>query len=160
MHIGECKVALIDDKGNINMMGKVGDPTFHVDYLFEYFNETYPSEPELSLLTDEYRRDVYAYHFGNFGYIVFYNNVHEGLKYGMFYFPNNLSKEQIKVLESLDLGDEMVAICFDPTDFGSFVNYEIVGANGEYNLSEAMNAYFEKFTFKEVNERKIIWIEE
>ncbi len=144
MNIGECKVALIDYNGNIKMMGKAGDPTFHVDYLFEYFNETYPSEPKLKLLMDEYRRDVYAYHFGNFGYVVFYNHIHEGFKYGMFYFPTGLSKEQEVVLENLDLDDEIVAICFDPTDFGSFVNYEMVGADGEYRLSEAMNEYYEK----------------
>lgn len=144
MHIQDCKVALIDDNGNINTMGKAGDGTFHVDYLFDFFNKTYSSAPELSLLTDEYRRDVYAYHFGNFGYVVFYNHVYDGLKYGVFYFPNNLSRQQVAVLENLDLGDEKIAICFDPTDFGSFVNFEMIGADGEYNLSEAMNEYFEQ----------------
>lgn len=137
----KCKVALIDRDGVINTMGQVGDGKFHVDYLYEYMEKNYHDSAEFSLLKDEYRRDVFAYHLGNFGYIVFYNSVHEGLKYGMLYFPSELTDKQLETISNLNLGDEKIAICYDLEDFGSFVHSNIIGEDGEHSLNDAMEEY-------------------
>lgn len=139
--ITNCKVVLIDREGAIYKMGKVGDGIFHVDYLYDFLEDNYSDDPIFSTLKDEYRRDVYAFHFGNLGYVVFYNSVHEGFGYGMFYFPSDLTMAQKDVINNLNLGDEKVAICYDLENFGSFVHSNIIGEDGEHSLQDAMEEY-------------------
>lgn len=139
--VRECKVALIDREGAIYEMGKVDDGTFHVDYLYEFMKNNYSDDPIFSSLEEEYRRDVFAFHLGNLGYVVFYNSLHEGFKYGMFYFPGDLTKAQRDVIDNLNLGNEKVAICYDLENFGSFVHSNIIGEDGEHSLQDAMEEY-------------------
>lgn len=144
MKFEECKVALIDEKGNINMMGNAGDATFHVDYLYEYLGENHSEDFEVPSLAEEFRRDIFAYHLGTLGYIVFYNQIYEGFKYGVFYFPNDISENQLEIVKSLDLKDEKIAIAYNPTYFGSFVHFEMIGEDGEHVLADAIEDYLEK----------------
>ncbi len=141
--LANCKVALIDHDGNINKMGQIGDGIFHVDYLYEYIEKNFIGEDELTNLNDEMRRDVFAFHLGNFGYIVIYNDVVDGLEYSMFYFPNEISSKQVNVINELNFDRKKVAICYDPVDFGKFVHFFIIGEDGNQSLKEVFNEYLD-----------------
>ena len=149
-NISKCKVALIDQSGKVDAMGTVGDGIFHVDYLYDYINDKYYNDPEFSSLENEYRRDVFAFHLGNYGYVVFYNGISEGFQYGMFYFPKELTAEQLKTMRNLDLGNQKVAVCYDLEDFGTFIHSNMLGEDGSSTLKEVLDEYSE---LKPVNEK-------
>ncbi len=133
------KVSIIDDNGVIYVMGRVNEPRLHVKYLLDYINLKYPNI-NTNNLTVGNARDRFAYQLTSRGNIIYFND----MNFGMFYFPNDLTKSQLELMENLYLGTQKVAICFNLKDIGKFINFRTIGLDGDYNLEDAMSEYLIK----------------
>ncbi len=134
--IVNSKVAVINEEGHLYIMGSVNERQSHVSHLLNYLEEKYPS-----VNTDGLRsgrpRDFYGYVFGKLNHIIYFNDI----KFGMFYFPDEVNEMQLETLESLDLGDKKVAICYNLKENRMF---PMVGGEGDYNLNEALEVYLQR----------------
>ena len=128
------KVAVIDEKGIVHVMGRVNESKYHIKYLLDYLDNNYFNKNNLTIGSS---RDKYGYFFGTLGNIIYFN---DGLS-GMFYFPNELTKAQLERMKDLDLGIQKVAICFNLKDNG-YSN--MIGLDGNLSIGEAMEVYIQK----------------
>ena len=134
-----CKVAVIDEKGIIHVLGRVNDSTHHLNLLLGYFRRKYPNI-NIENLTIGNARDTIGYQFGLLGNVIYYNDIN----YGLFYFPNNLSAEQVNILNNLNFGNKKMAICYNGKKLGNRITYPMIGAEGDLNLQEVMDVYINR----------------
>ena len=139
-NIVNSKVAVIDEEGQLYIMGSVNEKNSHVIRLLNYLEEKYPNVNTDSLKIGS-PRDHYGYVFGKLNNIIYFNDI----KFGMFYFPDEVNEMQLETLESLDLGDKKVAICYNLKENGMF---PMVGGEGDYNLNEALEVYLQRIKRK------------
>lgn len=130
------KVAIIDSEGAIHAMGRVNEPRVHIKYLLDYIDKQYPNI-DMERLNIGYPRKLYGYIFGKLGNIIYFNDGHTG----MIYFPDELTLAQMNTMKSLDLGNQKIAICFNPKKIGNKINFRMVGLEGDYDLKDSMKAY-------------------
>lgn len=133
------KISIIGAEGIIYMMGRVNEQRLHVKYLLDYINSKYPNV-NTSNLTIGNARDKIAYQLTSRGNIVYFNDV----SFGMFYFPDNLTDEQVNTLNNIDLGNQEIAICYNLKDLGKFINFRTIGLDGDYKFDDVINEYFIK----------------
>lgn len=133
------KVSIIDENGVIYVMGRVNEPRLHVKYLLDYINLKYPNV-NTNNLTVGNARDRLAYQLTMRGNIIYFNDV----AFGMFYFPNELTSEQMNTINNLDLGSKKIGICYNLKDLGKFINFRTIGLEDDYNLEDAVSEYLIK----------------
>lgn len=131
-----CKIAVIDGDGIICAMGRVNEARVHIKYLLDYLEETFPNV-DISKLNVGMPRSYYGYIFGKLGKIIYFNDGGTG----MIYFPDKVTDKQLDTINNIDLGNQKIAICFNPKNNNGNINYRMVGLEGDYNLRESMNAY-------------------
>ena len=95
MNIRDSKVSIIDNDGNIHLMGKAYERKTHITHLLKFLNENYGEIKGLKIGSS---RNIYGYVFGKLGYIVYFNDSFSGT--GMLYFPDEITQKQIDVLPS------------------------------------------------------------
>ncbi len=130
------KVSIIDQSGVAHVMGRVNEPRLHVKYLLDYIDLNYPNI-NTNNLTVGNARERFAYQLALLGNITYFNDIN----FGMFYFPNDLTDEQLETLYSLDLGNKKVGICYNLKEVGKNIMSRPIGMSGDYTLKDAMEEY-------------------
>lgn len=130
------KVAVIDSEGTVHAIGRVNEAKVHIKYLLDYLEETYP-KLDISKLNVGMPRSYYGYIFSRLGDIIYFNDG----KTGMVYFPEEVTDKQLDTMNSLDLGNQKIAICFNSKNNNGKIDFRMVGLEGDYNLKDSMDAY-------------------
>ena len=139
----DSKVGVIDKDGMIHAMGRVNNSKYHIKLLLNYLLEKHPTL-DISKLNVGSPRNYYGYIFGKFRDIIYFNDNSTG----MFYFPDELTLNQIDTLYNLDLGRQKVAICYDLKITGNNINDKMIGLDGEHSLNEALEEFMNKQSTK------------
>lgn len=139
----DSKVTIIDESGIPHIMGKVNESSKHVKYLLDYINLNFP-EIETDNLTVGNVGERFAYQIAMFGDITYFNE----MNFGMFYFPDKLTDEQLETLDNIDLGNKKVGICYNLKQVGDKIMYQPIGMGNDYTLKEAMEEYRSKRAIK------------
>ena len=135
----DSKVTIIDESGIPHAMGKVNEPSKHVKYLLDYINLNC-LDINVGSLTDGNAGELLAYYIAKIGDITYFNE--DG--FGMFYFPDNLTDEQLETLDNIDLGYKKVGICYGLKLVGKNVMHFTIGMANDMTLKEAMEEYINK----------------
>ena len=132
----DSKVTIIDESGISHMMGMVNEPSKHVKYLLDYISLNFP-DINTSNLTTGNVGERFAYQIAMFGDITYFNE----MNFGMFYFPDELTDEQLETLDNIDLGNKKVGICYNLKEVGKNIMSRPIGMSGDYTLKDAMEEY-------------------
>lgn len=133
----DSKVALIDSEGVIHAMGNSNEAGSHAIYFIDYIKENY-SGIDVSKLNIGSERHEFGYMFGKLGDIIYFNDVNTG----MIYLPDALTDEQIDALYKIDLGNQKIALFYNPIDFGSFKSFSSIGLDEQSTLKNVLDEYF------------------
>lgn len=139
----DSKVTIIDESGIPHMMGTLNEPNRHVKYLLDYINLNFPNI-DTSNLTFGNVGERFAYQIAMFGDITYFNE----RNFGMFYFPDELTDEQLETLENIDLGSKKVGICYNLKQVGDKIMYSPIGMGNDCTLKDAMEEYRSKRAIK------------
>ena len=129
------KVAVIDEKGIVHVMGRVNESKYHIKYLLDYLDNNYFNKNNLTIGSS---RDKYGNFYGTLGNIIYFNDVETG----MMYLPDELTSEQIDALYKIDLGNQRIALFYNPMDFGTFKLFNSIGLDEQSTFKEVLNEYF------------------
>lgn len=133
------KVTIIDESGIPHVMGRVNEPSKHVKYLLDYINLNFP-EIDTNNLTVGNVGERFAYQIAMFGDITYFNE----MNFGVFYFPNELTEEQLETLNNIDLGNKKVGVCYNLKQVGDKIIYSPIGMGNNYTLKEALEEYMSR----------------
>lgn len=139
----DSKVTIIDESGIPHVMGKVNEQKLHVKYLLDYIHLNFPSI-KTDNLTVGNARERFAYQIALFGDITYFNE----MNFGMFYFPDVLTDEQLETLDNIDLGNKKVGICYNLKEVGQNIMFKTIGMGNDYTLKEAMEEYMSRLAVK------------
>lgn len=139
----DSKVTIIDESGIPHMMGMVNEPSKHVKYLLDYISLNFP-DINTSNLTTGNVGERFAYQIAMFGDITYFNE----MNFGMFYFPDELTEEQLETLDNIDLGNKKVGICYNLKQVGNKIMYQPIGMGNDCTLKEAMGEYKSRLAVK------------
>ena len=131
------KVALIDNSGVIDVMGSSNEAGSHAIYFIDYLKKKYPNIDISNLNIGSERHEI-GYIFGQLGNIIYFNDVETG----MMYLPDELTSEQIDALYKIDLGNQRIALFYNPIDFGTFKLFNSIGLDEQSTFKEVLNEYF------------------
>lgn len=133
------KVSIIDENGQIYLIGRVNEKNSHVKCMLAYANYKYPGIV-IDKLYEGNSRDRIALALGQFGDIIYLNDNN----FGVFYFPNNINSKQLETLFNLNLGKQKVGIFYDLKDIGKNVFSKTIGDSFDYNLQEAISEFLDE----------------
>lgn len=136
------KVAIINNRGNVFLLGRLNEQRYHVKYLQDYASYLISNDPMFEL-GDLMSGDLFnrlVFDLVDYGEIIYLNE----FNFGMFYFPKNLTNEQINSLNQLDLGNKKVGICYNLKNLGKIMNFRSIGMNNDCTLNDAFREYLGK----------------
>ena len=133
------KVCIIDKEGQPYLIGRVNDKHLHVNYLLAYVKYKYPGMVIDKLYVGN-SRDRIALALGKLGDIIYLNEN----SFGIFYFPDALSDEQLRTFDKLNFGNQEVGVFYNLKDLGESVNFRTIGYDGNYTLKDALEEFLDK----------------
>ena len=139
----DSKVTIIDESGIPHIMGNVNEQRLHVKYLLDYIHLNFPSINTDNLTVGNVR-ERFAYQISAFGDIIYFND----MNFGMFYFPNKLTDEQLETLDNIDLGNQKIGICYNLKEVGKNIMFRTIGMDNDYTLKEAIEEYMSGMAVK------------
>lgn len=132
----DSKVTTIDESGIPHIMGRVNEQSKHVKYLLDYININH-LDIDVSNLSLGNADERLAYQLALLGDITYLN----GNNFGMFYFPDELTEEQLETLNNIDLGNQKVGLCFDMVEVEGNIMRKVIGMNNDCTLRIALEEY-------------------
>ena len=133
------KVSIIDENGQFYLIGRVNEKNSHVKCMLAYANYKYPGIV-IDKLYEGNSRDRIALALGQLGDIIYLNDN----SFGIFYFPDNITNEQLVTLLNLNLEKQNVGIFYNLKDIGKSVFFKTIGVSSDCNLNEAISEFLDK----------------